>query len=183
MLLSKILCLDKGYVALISSSNTSKVMVDLKDEFFKVDTLSPDDTLGMGEIANMTVAIKCPLFVQLNLTKFGFRILTGKTEVVEAYVPNETEVKSPDLQINRDIAAVMKQSTEALLLNPLAMQKDGADKFISQVMTPISVYNTLIVHGTLNQWMAYGKQVNLPAPIEAYRDAISDILVAEWKFV
>ena len=183
MLLNKIPVLDKGYVALVTSCVSSEMMVDIKDEFFKVSQLGAEETNMLGQMASMTLAIKCPLFVQLNLYKFGFRILTTKMDSVEAYVPNETEVKSSDLQVNRDISKTIYRTTEALLINPLAMQKDGCNKFISQVTTPISVYNTLIVHGTLNQWTVFGKQKGLPGPMEAYRDVISDILVATWKFM
>jgi hypothetical protein len=183
MLLNKILVLDKGYVALISSANTTKTILDIKDEFFKVETLSDDDTQAIGDIATMTLAVKCPLFVQLNLSKFGLKVINTKLDSVEAYIPNETEIHASDLETNRVIAQDIHRTTEALLINPLAYQRDGCDKFMSQIMSPVSVYNTLIVHGTLNQWMAFGKQEGLPKPIEAYRDSISDILVAEWKFI
>jgi len=183
MLLNKILVLDKGYVALISSSNTTQTMLDIKKEFFNDEALDKDDTLVVSDIANMTLAVKCPLFVQLNLSKFGFRILNSKINKAEAYVPNETEIHSSELETNRVIADDMKRTTEALLINPLAYQKDGCDRFVSQIMSPISMYNTLIVHGTLNQWMAFCQQDKLPKPIESYRISISDILTAEWKFV
>jgi hypothetical protein len=183
MLLNKIPVLDKGYVALISSVNATDVMVDIKDEFFAGELLNKDDSNILSEMANMTLAIKCPLFVQLNLAKFGLKILTTRDSKVEAYVPNETEILAPDLQTNRVIASNMFRTSEALLINPLAFQKDGCDRFISQILSPISVYNTLVVHGTLNQWVKFCEQDKLPRPIEAYRSVVTDMVTVVWKFV
>ena len=182
MLLSKIPVLDKGYVALISSCNANEALTNIKDEFFGGELLNKADTEIITSMANMTLAIKCPLFVQLNLAKFGLTILTAKQEAVEAYVPNETEIKGKDLQTNRVIAENMRRTTEALLINPLAYQKDGCDKFVSQIMSPVSVYNTLIVHGTLKQWMSFCEQEKLPNPIEAYRSTVTDMVTAVWAF-
>lgn len=183
MLLNKIPVLDKGYVALISSSNVTQTLTDIKKEFFNDEYLNKADSTIISDMANMTLVVKCPIFVQLNLSKFGFRILNTRTEKVEAYVPNETEILSPDLDTNRVIANNMFKTTEALLINPLAFQRDGCDEFMSQVLTPISVYNTILVHGTLNQWIAFCEQSKLPKPVDAYAISIADIVKAEWKFI
>jgi hypothetical protein len=57
---------------------------------------------------------------------------------------------------------------------------DGCDLFIAQVNYPLSVYNTIIVSGSLSQWLDYINREGLPTPIEQYRRAIEAAILAEW---
>ncbi len=176
MLLNKIPCLDKGFVALIDSSNDSSKLDDMRDEFF-----SGFDTPALYDLGTMTLVVRCPLFVQLNLSKFNFTIISTFAKDTEAYEPNSGEIGSTDTETNRLISDDMKRTTDALLINPKAYQADGCDKFMAQILSPISIYTTLIVHGSYNEWRRYCQQNNLPAPIESYRTAIEQIKIAEWK--
>ena len=177
MLLNRIPCLDKGFVAVVSSHNDCQKLSDIADNI-----LSPSQvTNRVFDISSLTLMVKCPLFIQLNLSQFGFDMIYGKQDDVEAYVPNETEIGSPELETNRLISDDMKRTTEALLINPKAYQADGCDRFVSQVMTPINVYTTIIVHGSYDQWKRFIEQKNLPAPVETYRSAVDQIMSAEWN--
>lgn len=176
MLLNKIPCLDKGHVALISSSCDSQRLNEVAMEYFK-----RSDSSFLRELSTMTLVIKCPLFVQLNLSKYGFKIVSAPVTEGETYCPNVGEIGSPDLDTNRNIAANIKMSAEALLLNPQAYQDDGCDRFISQVLTPINLYTTLIVHGSYNDWKKFCNQPKVPAPMKSYIKAVSQIMDAEWK--
>jgi hypothetical protein len=176
VLLNKLPCLDKGYVALIDRSCSSDKLNDVSREFFK-----RDDSHFLREFSTMTLAIKCPLFVQLNLSTFGFKIVSAPVEDVEAYMPNLTEIGAPDLETSRNMAALMKQTTDALLLNPKAYQEDGCDRFISQVLTPLNTYTTLVVHGSYNDWKRFCNQQKLPAPNKAYIKAVTQIMNSEWR--
>lgn len=176
MLLSRLPCLDKGYVALIDSSCPSQKLNDVAMEFFK-----KDNSVFLRDISTLTLVIKCPLFVQLNLSTQGFQIVTVPTEVVEAYCPNLAEVSSPDVNTSKLIADNIKASTDALLINPLAFQTDGCDRFISQVIMPVSTYTTLIVCGSYNEWKKFTNQPKLPLPIKSYVKAVTQIMNAEWR--
>ena len=176
MLLNKLPCLDKGYVALIDSSGTSAKLNDVSMEFFK-----RDDSHFLREISTLTLAFKCPLFVQLNLSTQGFNIITTSVTEVEAYCPNLGEVASPDVGTNKTIADNIKATTDALLINPAAYQADGCDRFISQVLTPINTYTTLIVHGSYNDWKKFINQPKLPLPMKSYVKAVTQIMNAEWR--
>lgn len=176
MLLNKIPCLDKGYVAYVSSSNNSKKLKELALEFLKSHDTSP-----LQQIANLTIVIKCPLFVQLNLSKFNLSIVAANTNELDAYIPNAGEVGGPDRQTNEMIADDMNRTTEALLINPKAYQADGCDKFVSQIMTPINTYTTLIVHGQQGEWLKFCSQSNAPSPISSYMSAVKQILDMEWR--
>jgi hypothetical protein len=176
MLLNKIPCLDKGYVAQIACSCPSEKLNDVAMEFFK-----RDDSHFLRDISTLTLAIKCPLFVQLNLSTHDFKIITTSVSEVEAYSPNEGEIGSSDLSTSRVIAADMKQTTDALLINPKAYQEDGCDRFMSQILTPLNTYTTLIVHGSYNEWKRFCNQARVPAPTKSYLKAITQIMNAEWR--
>jgi hypothetical protein len=178
MLLNKINVLDKGFVALISSSNDGQRLKELQDEFFKAHFQST-----FLSIANATILFKCPLFVQLSLSKFGFKIIgiPVTEDKQEAYIPDITEIGSGTREDNIAIADDMYRTTEALLINPKAYQHDGCNRFTAQVITPVNVYTQLIVHGTLEQWLQYISQENLPNALFVYRTAVENLLKAEWK--
>ena len=66
-------------------------------------------------------------------------------------------------------------------MNTKTFQHDGCDKFVSQVMTPISVYSELIVHASLTTWVRLISKKNLPKPVELYRQAIEEFLRSAWS--
>jgi hypothetical protein len=175
MLLNKLPVLDKGYVALVSSSNNGETLKNIKG---LVDLPLHE----LVEISSLTLAIKAPLFVQLYLSKFQFKIWNILQEKPEAFTPDVTDINCPDHAVGTMIANDMAVTTAALLINPKAYQKDGCDYFISQVITPISVYNELVVHGTLKQWLEFTQSMaDVPKPIQGYILAVSDIIRNEWK--
>jgi hypothetical protein len=99
----------------------------------------------------------------------------------EAFIPTVADIGAESLSSNEDIQRNIEMTTEALLINPIAYQMDGCDTFISQIISPISVYNVLMVSGSLRQWTSYVLRNNLPASIEAYRKAIESVLLAEYS--
>lgn len=174
-MLSKTPVLDKGFVAIM---NTSVNDTDIR-------TLWNKWTLGFDKqlmhMPTVHMRIKCPLFVQLRFAQFNLHTLVQrKSRNVEAYLPNEVDVNAKDLEASRAISEDIQRTTEALLLNPKAYQYEACDTFISQVISPINVYNELIVTGNLQQWVDFIQQSNIPKPIEAYRAAIEDLLVTEF---
>lgn len=176
MLLNKLPCLDKGYVAYLDSSGDSSKLKDIALEFFK-----KTDGRFLSDISSLTLVIKCPLFLQLHLSQYQFKIITIPSQELEAYVPNVGEVGCPDHNTAKVIAGDIEQTTEALLINPKAYQADGCDRFASQVLTPISTYTTLIVHGSYSEWHKFAGQNNLPSGMVPYGNAVQQIMNAEWK--
>ena len=176
MLLNKLPCLDKGYVAQLASSCDTHRLNEISMEFFK-----RDDSKFLREISTLTVVMKCPLFVQLNLSTHNLKIISAPVAEVEAYVPNVGEIGAADVATNKEISDNMKATTDALLINPAAYQKDGADRFISQVLTPVSTYTTIIVHGSYNEWRRFCEQQKLPAAIKPYVKAVTQLINAEWQ--
>ena len=168
--------LDKGFVSLLGASLTDENVRHLWRRY------TVEFNKQLLAIPTAHIEVRCPLFVQLQFAQHNLHTLVKKKQgKPEAFIPTEVEIQARDLEASQAIAADMKQTTEALLLNPRAYQFEACDTFISQVISPISVYNTLVVSGTLQQWMSFLHQEFLPAPIEAYRKAIEDILVAEWS--
>ena len=178
-MLNKIPVLDKGWTTLYSASL-------LKDDFTKILKLHFRGVID-SRILDMTYVmlnIRCPLFVQLTFPEHGLSFSTEKTiSKLEAYIPNVSEINAQDLETSQIIQADIEQTTEALLINPQAYQKDNCDLFVSQVISPISIYNTIIVHGSLTSWMRYIEQRSLPKSIEAYRKVIEECLHGEWNQV
>ena len=177
MLLNKIPCLDKGYIALIDSSCDTQKLAEVSIEFFK-----RDDYKFLYEVATLTLVVKCPLFVQLNLSTHNLKVITTPVAgELEAYCPNVGEIGGADVHANKDIADNMKAATDALLINPAAYQKDGCDRFVSQILTPINTYTTLIVNGSYNEWRRFCEQPKPPMPIKAYIRAVTQIMNVEWR--
>jgi hypothetical protein len=177
MLLSKIPVLDKGFVALIDSCNTTAKLREMGQEFF-----GGEYPTSLEELGSMTVAMKCPLFVQLSLSKFNLRVINANnSEYIDSYVPDPTEIKANDRLTSEAISDDILRTTDALLINPKAYQADGCDRYISQIVTPINVYTTLIVHGSYSEWCKYAYQERFPGPIKAYTIALQQIIDAEWK--
>lgn len=180
MLLNKIPVLDKGYVALIDSCNTVKKLRDIGAEFY-----GGEYPVELESIGYMTLAVKCPLFFQIYLSKFELKIIDAndRNKPQEAYIPNPGEIGAPERLDNEAISDDIGRTTEALLINPRAYQADGADRFISQVITPVNVYTTLIVSGTYDKWsrLLVSTPKHAPRPILQYIDAIEQIITAEWR--
>lgn len=177
-MINKIPCLDKGYVSLISSMNSSDKLKKIALELMRTSDIS-----NLLELSHLTLVIKCPLFIQLNISKHNLRIINVPTfeSEVEAYVPNIGEIGSRDRETNGLIADDIKRTTDALLINPKAYQADGCDRFISQLLTPINVYTTIIVCGQYKDFDKFCSQGNVPSPIKSYISAVRSILDMEWK--
>ena len=134
MLLNKIPVLDKGYVALLDSCNTTSKLREIGAEFY-----GGEYPTSLEELGSMTVAIKCPLFFQLYLSKFNLKVIDGNNSTpLEAYIPNPGEVGAPERLDAEAISDDISRTTDALLINPKAYQADGCDRFISQLTTPIN---------------------------------------------
>ena len=179
ILLSKIPVLDKGFVATYDTSCSSVKLNELAVEFYK-----RLDGKFLCENSSLTVMMKCPLFIQLNLSQFNLRITNlpniGSDEL-ECYCPNPGEIGSGDFQVCNDISEDMKRTSSALLMNHKAYQADGCDRFMSQILTPINTYTTILIHGMYNDWSRFISQNNAPAPIAAYIVAVGQLLKAEWQ--
>ena len=92
----------------------------------------------------------------------------------------ELMIKGDSLQDRDKIAEYVKTTSEVLILNQVGMPLDGADDFMSQILTPINTYTEIIVHGDLRKWVNFLKQSKLPDSMENYRKALSTILRVEW---
>jgi len=181
VLLNKIPVLDKGYVALIDSCNTTQKLRDIGEEFF-----GGTYPTSLEELGSLTVVIKCPLFVQLNMSKYNFKVINTilfEGATIEAFCPNPGEIGARERSTCEDISTDIARTTDALLINHKAYVADGANNFISQILTPINIYTTLIVQGSYTEWckFAYQRPSPFPKPIEAYTIALQQIITAEWK--
>jgi thymidylate synthase ThyX len=168
--------LDKGWIKLLASSLPGENFDQL---LIRINRNKVNDRLL--ELPNLTLEIRCPLFVQMYLAEHGIKFYTTKTETkLEAYIPTVADIGSPDLATSESVATHITQTTEALILNNQMYQDDKCDRFIAQVNSPVSVYNTIIGWANLRQWIDLISQRSLPKPIEEYRSAISSVLTSEW---
>lgn len=175
-LLNEIPTLDKGYVAIHSCAPSGKELAPLCKEFYKSKYHR-----DIEHLVQVVFKIKCPLFVQLNFTSFNLRTVTSKDVVaIDAFVPTIVEINAQNLEASTAIQEDIERTTHALLLNPKAYQSEHCDRFVSQIITPISVFNTLLISGSLAEWTRFIKQTGLPKPIEVYRKAIVEALFAEF---
>lgn len=175
MLLNKIKVLDKGFVAPLSTNITGRELQDIQDTYFKTKV-----NMKLLNLCSATVVIKCPLFVQLNLSQYGLDIISTPSNDVEAFIPDLTLIRGDSLEDRQHMHAYIRATTEALLLNQKGMPMDGADELTAQLLTPISTYNEIIVHGGLRNWVDFLNQKKLPDAMEKYRLAVLDVLKADW---
>jgi hypothetical protein len=172
MLLNKIPVLDKGYVALIDSMNGTHKFQKMRDEYrIPVSKLE--------QLTSATMIIRCPVWFQLRLSLSSLTLVGAPNAPMEAYLPNAGEIGSKDRVTNEAISDDIARTTAALLMNPKAYRADGADNFVAQVMTPMNVYTTLLVSGTLPEWRELIGHAG-PAQMEAYLLAIKQIINVEW---
>jgi hypothetical protein len=171
--LNKMPLLDKGFMTVLSVHNDGPTLQAIQEEFFKASIEK-----SLTHLSNVTFVVKCPLFVQLNMSKFNFKIISVPSPDVEAFVPNEGDISAPTHVDAQNIKTYFEQTTEALLLNSRGLPMDGCDKFIAQVLTPISTYTTIIVHGSLHNWLDYINQKRLPNSLEVYRALAHECLKA-----
>ena len=177
MLLNKIPVLDKGYVALLDSCNTTAKLREIGQEFY-----GGEYPPSLEELGQMTLVIKCPLFVQLALSKFNLKVIDANNKTLqEAYIPSVGAIRATDVNTSQDISDDISRTTEALLINSKAYEADGCDRFVSQVLTPISVYTVIIVAASYSEWCKVGYCSRFPGPIKVYADAIAQIIESEWK--
>jgi len=174
-MLNKISVLDKGYVAMLSSTLSITEIRQLIQNGYDVDKIM--------NILSLHMEIKCPLFVKIMLPEFGITTITRKHIKTELFVPTVSEVKAKTLEISKEIADDIKATSEALMINPKAYQHDGCDRFISQVNSPLALYNTLIASGNFNNWLKLIKYNTFPQLIEEYRLAIENQILAEYQEV
>lgn len=177
MLLNQIPVLDKGFVALIDSCNTTSKLREMGAEFY-----GGEYPVALEELGSMTVVMKCPLFIQLLLSKYDLKVINaGNSDTVEAYLPNSGEIGAKDRLDAQAIADDISRTTAALLINPKAYQADGCDRFVSQLTTPINVYTMLIVSGSYSEWCKLAYQEKLPGAVAAFSVALQQIIESEWK--
>jgi len=178
MLLNENKVLDKGWVAPLCFNGNGRLLQDLQNHYFKANV-----NIKLLNISSATLVVKCPLFVQLNLSQYGFDIISTPSDGVEAYTPDLSMVDGETVEDREKVVDYIKKTTEALMLNKKGMEMDGTDKFTAQLLMPITVYNQVIVHGSLADWLVYLKQSKLPKELEAYRCQIQEVLKIEWKNV
>lgn len=166
MLLNKENVLDKGWVAPLQFIGGGRLLQELQDHYFKTKT-----NIRLLTLSSATLVIKAPLFVQLNLQQYGLDIISTPSDSVEAYIPDISMIEGDSLQDRQHMAQYIKTTTEALLLNQAGIPMDGGSAFTAQLLTPISVYNEIIVSGRLELWINYLNQKNLPTEMQLYQAA------------
>ena len=176
MLLNKENVLDKGFVAPLQFNGGGRFLQELQDHYFRTKA-----NFKLLSLASATLVIKCPLFVQLNLSQYGLDIISTPSDDVEAYIPDVSMIEGDSLEDRQRMVKYIQATTEALLLNQKGMPMDGGSDFTSQLLTPITVYNEIIVHGNLQNWIMFLRQKKLPKELELYRCRINDLLESEWK--
>ena len=112
MLLNKISVLDKGFVALYSHATNGTQLQELQDNHFKTKI-----NMRLLDSAYATFVVKMPILVKINMRQYPFNITITPptTEVPEAYIPDATQIGTPDVNANQQISDYIKETTEAFL--------------------------------------------------------------------
>ena len=167
--------LDKGYVILRRPDFTKSDIRSIRKNGF--------DTKRLQNHIYVSMLIKCPLFVKMIFPDFGLITLTCNKGEIECFEPTMSDVKAETPTISQEIADDIKATSEALIINPKAYRADGCERTVSQVNSPIGLYNKVIVSGFLSNWSKFISNPNLPYLIEDYRKAIHELILAEYQEV
>lgn len=176
-LLNQMPVLDDGSVAIYNASLSQNDILDLRRDMMR--GYSNDHIL---RFCSIMMLIRCPLFVQLYISTnlLNHTMISKKNAALTAWKPDVSYIKAPSLEMSQEIASDIENTINALLMNPTAYNMDGCDNFVSQVTTPISVYNDLMVQASLLDWIRFCDKSGLPSPIEQYRTTIVAFLKAEY---
>jgi hypothetical protein len=160
----------------LESTGSSKTLQSIQDEYFGARV-----NIDLINLSSFTFIIKCPLFIQLNLSKYGFDILPINNQEIEAYIPDVSMIKAETLEDKENVAQYIKATTEALILNHKGLPMDGVDEFTAQLLTPINTYNSIIIKGCLKKWIKFLQQKKMPREIQMYQDTITQVIKADVK--
>lgn len=168
--------LDRGYVKLVGASPDQNQMLYVSSLLGgKLD----DRTLALS---TFLLEVKCPLFIRVQLADLGFKTLSCRSpEELEAYIPVQTDIRSPDMETDQNLQASIQQTTEALLLNVKGYTMDGCDRQAAQVIAPVSTYTTILVQADLVTLVAFFKRKGLSNVMNLYRRAFLEAAVQQWK--
>ena len=171
--------LDKGSVTYVDVSLPAKKMNKVSHDFFRAKL-----DRKLISFSSATMIVKAPVFVILHLiNEYDLSVLNvipDANHQIECYIPNESEISASDVNTSKDIKDHMKQTSESLVLTQEGYKKDGCDHFVAQVNMPLSVYNEVVISGSLDKWLRFLKAKQLPKPLESYRETIYDVLKADF---
>lgn len=180
MVFNKLPVLDKGFVAFVASGMDDKTLAKLFQHYNK-GNINPE----FIRMATVTLVFKCPLFVNMFLYRFGLNIVgvepADSNKEIEFFTPDEGQIRTTEGMDATEIRKHMEYMTGVLKVTQAGYVKDGCDHFVSQVNLPISVYNEVVVSGTLDQWIRFFRSKNLPSPIESYRQTSYNIVKADFR--
>lgn len=177
--MNKIKTLDSGWVALAGCSLDKNQLRCLLDE----NIITSSDN-RINDLITISIAIKAPMFVKLALSEFGLSTITKKqSNKLEYYSPKVNEVNAGDLETSKRITNNIKMMSDLLVNNWIGYVNDGCERSVSQVNTPLCVYNTTVVTGTLRQWLSFVYHNKLPKLTEEYRAVVESILLTEYNEV
>lgn len=173
---NKIPVLDKGFVCLLSSTLGSQELEEVKSQFFsgRIDR-------KLTDLNHVMLLARCPLFVQLSLSDSGLRCVQQKQGSLEYYLPTVGDIGAPSLETSIQIVSHMDETAAALVNNFHTYKMDGCNTYIAQLNSPVSVYTTILISGSLTEFIEYCNKQNLPLPLEAFRKAVQDIISANWN--
>lgn len=166
--------LSKGHVGILSAYPLKELI-----------TSTGKNVGDLTRVARVTLEVRSPIFIKdafhsCGLSTIGCR--ADQEDSVEFYVPDLATIKGNDLESARRIRAVIEQNCEALATSTKGFLMDGCDPHISQVVSPIAMYNRYVVDGTLSSWISFlNKDDCRDVPVVSdYRSKIEDILLYEY---
>ena len=165
----------EGYVAFRGSSLSETELKDIQKEFYR--GVFNEKLMHLPFIH---IELKCPIFVRLMFGEHGLQTLTKQDNNLQAFIPSVDMINSGKSDVDTDIQQSIEQNTEALLLSPKGYKLDGCDVFISNMCLPISLYNTLVVSGSLHQWLNLCNK-DAPTVIKPYLREIKKVLSVEFN--
>lgn len=164
--------LDKGHVILRQPDFSKSDIRALRKNGY--------DTKRLQKHIYVSLIVKAPMFVKMMFPEFGLITLTNNKSKLEVFEPTMSDVKAETPTIGQEIADDIKATSQALLINPKAYRADGCERSVSQINTPIALYNSFIVSGFLSNWNELISHNSFQPLIEDYREAIHSLIIAEY---
>ena len=140
---------DHGFISVLYSSFSAKKAEEL--ELFYLPKINHGRL--SSEFSRISFLMRVPMFILTQMVNYDIKIMYAKSDEEQYFLPTEADIVGCDLETALQMKAVIEETTAALQINPSALVADGCNPEVSQILTPVSRYVTIITEAKKSEWL------------------------------
>jgi hypothetical protein len=159
-----------GYMQMIGCNHDADMLKTISDE------------IGYSNALKLTIVslkLRAPLFVRIGVSNYTLDTSDVPKSTGKTFVPDVSMISSGNNVLDREIAEHIRHMSETATINVRDFQRDGCDRFVAQLVTPINTYVDFYATMTLDRLIKFSK-LKLPVPMQRYVEAAADIVCVTW---